>query len=84
MRSRPRRVSPPRPGGTRRELIMKKISKETARRKSVSNVLASLRIEHLMPSEYVVTGLKACLSGQHTTSQVLQEVMRHHVTLRRV
>lgn len=63
---------------------MKKISKQMARSKAVGNVLASLRIEHLTPSEYVVKGLNACVNGQKTTANVLQEVLRHHVTLRRV
>lgn len=63
---------------------MRKISKQTVRSKAVGNVLASLRIEHLTPSEYVVKGLNACVNGQKTTANVLQEVLRHHVTLRRV
>ena len=63
---------------------MKKISKQAARSKAVGNVLASLRIEQLAPSDYVVKGMKACLAGTETTANVLQEVMRRHVTLRRV
>ncbi len=63
---------------------MKKISKQAARSKAVSNVLASLRIERLRPSDDVVQGLNACMSGQETTANVLQKVMRHHVALRRV
>lgn len=62
---------------------MKKISKQIARSKAVSNVLASLRIEQLVPGEYVIKGMTACVDGKDTTSNVLQEVMRRHVTLRR-
>jgi hypothetical protein len=63
---------------------MKKISKQAARSKVVGNVLASLRIEHLTPGDYVIKGLNACLNGQKTSADVLLEVMRHHVPLRRV
>lgn len=63
---------------------MKKISKQTVRSKAVGSVLASLRIEKLTPGDYVVKGMHECLSGQRTTVNVLQEVMRHHVPLRRV
>lgn len=63
---------------------MRKISKQAARTKAVGNVLASLRIERLSPSSEVVLGLKACAEGKDTTSHVLEEVLRRHVTLRRV
>jgi hypothetical protein len=63
---------------------MKKISQQTVRSKAIGNVLASLRIEQLTPGDYVVKGMNACLAGQQTTASVLQEVMRRHVTLRRV
>lgn len=63
---------------------MKKISKQAVRSKSVENILASLRVEQLTPGDYVVKGMNACVSGKNTTANVLQEVMRHHVTLRRV
>ena len=62
---------------------MKSISKEAVRSKVVGNVLASMRIEKLTPSDYVVRGLNACVQGQRSTAQVMQEVMRHHVPLRR-
>jgi len=62
---------------------MKKISKELVRSKAVGGVLASLRIENLTPSDYVVKGLNACMSRQETTANILQMVIRHHVTLRR-
>jgi hypothetical protein len=63
---------------------MKKISKKEIRDKLVGNVLASLRIEQLSPGHYVVEGMRACVSGKETTANVLQEVMRRHVTLRRL
>jgi len=62
---------------------MKKISKQAVRGKLVSNVLASLCIEKLAPGDYVVEGLNACMRHQETTTHLLQEVMRRHVTLRR-
>ncbi|MDP2828196.1 MAG: antitoxin VbhA family protein [Sulfuricellaceae bacterium] len=61
---------------------MKKISKQVARSKTVENVLASLRIEKLVPGDYVIKGMNACVSGKNTTANVLQEVIRHHVTIR--
>lgn len=63
---------------------MKKISKQAVHQKAVGNVLASLRIERLSPSHEVITGLQACADGKETTSQVLEGVMRRHVSLRRV
>lgn len=57
---------------------MKKISILTVRNKAVETVLASLRIEQLSPSEYVIKELKACMSKQNTAAKVLQELMRHH------
>jgi len=63
---------------------MKKISKQQVRGKAIGNVLASLRIEQLAPGDYVVKGLNACMDGKDTTGNVLKEVMRRHVALRRV
>ena len=62
---------------------MKTISKQQVRQKTVSNVLASLRIEKLQPSAEVVRGLNACMDGQETTAHLRQQVIRRHVTLRR-
>lgn len=62
---------------------MKRISKQLVRSKTVGNVLASLRIEQLVPSDYVIKGMIACLAGKETTSNLLQEVMRRHVAIRR-
>ena len=63
---------------------MKTLSKQEARSKTVENVLASLRIEKLTPSDFVVKGLNACMAGKKTTADLLQEVKRHHAALRRV
>ncbi len=63
---------------------MKKISKMAMRQKAVGNVLASLRIERLQPSDAVVQGMMACVSGQETTANVRRRVMHQHVSLRRI
>ena len=63
---------------------MKKISRLAIRKKVVSNVLASLRMEQLVPSPHVISGLRTCLSGNETTEKLLAEVMSRHVTVRRV
>lgn len=62
---------------------MKTITKLQVRKKRVGNVLASLRIEKLQPSPEVVRGLNACMAGQDTTAHLRQQVISHHVTLRR-
>lgn len=62
---------------------MKTISKQQVRQKTVSNVLASLRMEKLQPSPEVVRGLNACMAGQDTTVNLRQQVISRHVTLRR-
>ena len=65
-------------------LKMKKITKLSANRKAVANVIASLRIEQLKPSQAVVTSLHNCVAGTDTTQHVLEGVIKRHVTLRRV
>jgi hypothetical protein len=62
---------------------MKTISKQQVRQKTVSNVLAFLRIERLQPSAEVVRGLSACMDGQETTAHLRQQILNRHVTLRR-
>ena len=62
---------------------MKTISKTAMRQKTVSNVLASLRMEHLQPSPAVVQAMVACVAGQVSTAHVRQQVMQQHVTLQR-
>lgn len=63
---------------------MKTISKQAVRNKAIGNVLASLRIERLAPSATVVQAMQACMDGQETTANVLQQVKQRHVALRRV
>jgi len=63
---------------------MKTISKQAVRSKAVANVVASLRIERLTPSDAVVQAMQACMSGSETTANVIKQVMQRHVTLRRV
>ena len=58
---------------------MKTISKQQVRQKTVSNVLASLRIEKLQPSAEVVLGLNACMNGQETTAHLRQQILSRHV-----
>ena len=64
-------------------LMMKTISKAVVRSKSVSNVLASLRIERLSPSTFVEKGLRDCLAGRTSTTALLQEAVLRHVPVRR-
>lgn len=62
---------------------MKTISKQMVRSKSVANVLGSLRIERLVPSPFVVQGMRDCVKGQTSTSALLHEVVQRHVAVRR-
>jgi UDP-N-acetylmuramyl pentapeptide synthase len=63
---------------------MKKISRLAIRQKTVANVLATLRIEKLTPSQSVVSGLRGYLAGKTTTEELLADVMSHHVAVRRI
>ncbi len=63
--------------------MMKTISKASLRSKSVSHVLASLRIERLRPSMFVEQGMRDCLAGHTSTKALLQEAVLRHVPLRR-
>jgi len=62
---------------------MKKISRQAVRKKAIANVLATLRIEQLTPSQSVVEGLRSCLAGKTTSDKLLAEVLSHHVAVRR-
>ncbi len=55
----------------------------TERQKIVDNTLGSLRIENLSPSESLQAGLKAYVSGQKTTTDLLNDIKSKYVTLRR-
>lgn len=60
-----------------------KISKTAVRQKAVANVLASLRIEQLTPSEQVIEGLHGLVAGKTTANRLIADVVAHHVTVRR-
>ena len=49
----------------------------------VGSILASLRIEQLVPSAVVIDGMKACVAGTNTTEKLLADIVSQHVTLRR-
>ena len=56
---------------------------QSAREKSVANMLATLRIENLSPSESLKPSLQAYIDGQKTTTDLLNEVKAKYVALRR-
>jgi len=56
---------------------------QSARQKSVANMLATLRIEQLSPSESLKPSLQAYVDGQKTTADLLNEVKAKYVALRR-
>ncbi len=62
---------------------MKTISKQAVRERMVGSILASLRIEQLVPSAVVIDGMKACVAGTNTTEKLLADIVSQHVTLRR-
>jgi hypothetical protein len=56
---------------------------QSARQKSVANMLATLRIEKLSPSESLKPSLQAYVDGQKTTTDLLNEVKAKYGALRR-
>ena len=56
---------------------------QSARQKSVANMLATLRIDKLSPSESLKPSLQAYIDGQKTTTDLLNEVKAKYVALRR-
>ena len=56
---------------------------QSARQKNVANMLATLRIEKLSPSESLKPSLQAYVDGQKTTTDLLNEVKAKYVALRR-
>ena len=56
---------------------------QSARQKSVANMLATLRIEKLGPSESLKPSLQAYVDGQKTTTDLLNEVKAKYGALRR-
>jgi hypothetical protein len=55
----------------------------SARQRNVANMLATLRIEKLSPSESLKPGLKAYVDGEKTTADLINEVKAKYVALRR-
>ena len=51
---------------------------QSARQKNVSNMLASLRIEKLSPSESLKPSLQAYVDGQKTTTDLRSRVVKSH------
>ena len=56
---------------------------QSEREKNVANMLATLRIEKLAPSESLKPALQAYVDGQKTTADLLNEVKAKYVALRR-
>ena len=55
---------------------------QSARERNVANMLATLRIEKLEPSESLKPALQAYVNGQKTTADLLNEVKAKYVALR--
>ena len=56
---------------------------QSARQKNVANMLATLRIEKLSPSESLKPSLQAYIEGKKTTTDLLNAVKAKYVALRR-
>ena len=56
---------------------------QAARQKNVANMLATLRIEKLSPSESLKPSLQGYVDGHKTTTDLLNEVKAKYVALRR-
>ena len=56
---------------------------QSAREKSVANMLATLRIENLSPSESLKASIQAYIDGQKTTTDLLNEVKAKYAALHR-
>ena len=55
---------------------------QSARQRNVANMLATLRVENLRPSESLEPALKAYVNGQKTTADLLSEVKAKYGALR--
>jgi hypothetical protein len=55
---------------------------QSVRQKNVANMLATLRVENLRPSESLEPALKAYVNGQKTTADLLSEVKAKYGALR--
>jgi hypothetical protein len=56
---------------------------QSERERNVANMLATLRIEKLAPSESLKPALQAYVDGQKTTADLLNAVKAKYVALRR-
>ena len=56
---------------------------QSERERNVANMLATLRIEKLAPSESLKPAFQAYVDGQKTTADLLNEVKAKYVALRR-
>lgn len=56
---------------------------QSKRERNVANMLATLRIEKLAPSEKLKPALQAYVDGQKTTADLLNEVKAKYVALQR-
>ncbi len=55
---------------------------QSVRQRNVANMLATLRVENLRPSESLEPALKAYVNGQKTTADLLNEVKAKYGALR--
>lgn len=55
---------------------------QSVRQRNVANMLATLRVENLRPSESLEPALKAYVNGQKTTADLLSEVKAKYGALR--
>ena len=54
---------------------------QSLREKSVANMMASLRIDQLSPSESLQSSLQAYVEGRKTTADLLNEVRAKYLAL---
>ena len=60
------------------------LSKQILRKKRAENVIASLRIENLHPSERLARQMQQFAEGKITTAEMLADVKRRYVAVRGV
>jgi hypothetical protein len=54
----------------------------TSRKSSVSNALASVRVEGLEPSKQVLKELDSYIAGKKTIEEIIQQTKERYVALR--
>lgn len=60
------------------------LDKQILRKKRAENVIASLRIENIHPSERLVEQMRQFAEGKITTAEMLADVRRRYVAVRDV